>query len=102
MKDDVNKRLCELLGMCWHEQIDNQTLQCKHCGAPMLFPWQQNQDFVSPSGRIDLLKRMRERGDFQYFTQYAFPDKASLWDLILDNTGALSQVALEFLEASHD
>ena len=121
MKDDVNKRLCELLGICWHEQVDDQTLQCKHCGAPMLFPWHQNPDFTSEKGRIDLLKRIRGmKGLDNFFLFYGEMQREEFGELpmvgleftsifidsiMLDDNGALARVALEFLEAkeaSHD
>ena len=111
MRDDINKRLCELLGICWHEQIDDQTLQCKHCGAPMLFPWQQNPDFTSEKGRIDLLRRMENHPNGKlFFAQltYAGDNVEAIDDdgliqrsYILDDNGALARVALEFLEANH-
>ena len=102
--NDINKRLCELLGDCWHEQIDDQTLQCKHCGAPLLFPWHQNPDFTLADGGIDLLKRLKAKGCvYEFLARFAFP--ADFIGFLLDDNGALARVALEFLEAkeaSHD
>ena len=116
MRDDINERLCELLGICWHEQVDDQTLQCKHCGAPMLFPWHQNPDFTSEYGRIDLLRRMLGRDDWKSFLACLIGYKEPFWyaepimiklfltEVICNDTGSLAREAVEFLtkEAEHD
>ena len=87
MKDDVNKRLFELLGITGYDD------------------WLEKPDFFSPLGRIDLLRRMRTRDDHEEFTSFINPNYSwdtYLIDLLLDDNGALASVALEFLEASHE
>ncbi len=91
-----NRRFAELAGICFHEQINSQTLQCKHCGESMLFPWQQNKDFSIP---IEVLKVMREREDYGSFRRLLictfFDD---FYAPILDTTGKLRDLAIEFME----
>ena len=109
MRDDVNKRLCELLGDCWHEKTDYDD-ECS-CGMQWMGPQyarginkhikESNHDFFSEKGRIDLLKRLKENGCFyEFFERYAFASDFAV-DL-LDDNGALARAALEFLEASHE
>ena len=124
MKDDVNKRLCELLGICWHEQVDVSTLECKHCGKSMLFPWEQNPDFSNP---IEVLKVMKSRSDWFDFVStiggyeayggkpiedqstldVKFDDEpinGSEWILVdlLLTPGALRDKAIEWMEERHE
>jgi hypothetical protein len=83
MKDDVNKRLCELLGVEWpnprriwdagkfYYYCTDNTRQnddpsggqkdCSPCTKPCC------PDFFSPAGRIDLLRRMKGRIDWPEF-----------------------------------
>ena len=76
--NDINKRLCELLRKP-HEIVD--------------------PEFVSPAGRIDLLKRMRKREDWTICYQtLGLYDASGLLFYILDDTGAFAQAVLEFLE----
>ena len=71
MRDDINKRLCELLGITGYDD------------------W------------IDLLKRLKEKGCvYEFLARFAFP--ADFVSFLLNDTGALARVALEFLEASHE
>ena len=110
---DINEMLCELLGICWHEQVDDQTLQCKHCGAPMLFPWQQSPDFTSDARLV--LREMRKIGKLARFLSwlnaFSFDEDGDMIDnavpveFIINTTGLLADKALEFLErkeASHE
>lgn len=115
---EMNKRLCELLGICWHEWVDNVGHQscnhpkmCKHCWS---YPVEvdENPDFVSPAGRIDLLRRMRERLSEKKFDNFlknmtggiCSPERTILVTYILDDPGAIARAALEFLEkeANHE
>ena len=57
MKDDVNKRLCELL--------DAE-------------PYETYPDFASSAGRIDLLRRMRTRDDHEEFIDLLLDDNGAL------------------------
>ena len=108
--EDINKRLCELLGI---EPVYNVTSgPCPHCGeyctGKTVFcnpPIPQYDDFASPAGRIDLLRRMREREDYADFINvvgqtYNIPDSKEFLiedRFILDNTGSLARAAVEFL-----
>jgi hypothetical protein len=77
MKDNVNKRLCELLGKPHREIVD----------------W----EFFSPAGRIDLLKRMHIKGClYEFLARYNFAADFSR-DLLNDD-GELARAALDFLE----
>ena len=121
MKDDVNKRLCELLGVEWpnprriwdagkfYYYCTDNTRQnddpsggqkdCSPCTKPCC------PDFFSPAGRIDLLRRMREREDYADFINvvgqtYNIPDSKEFLiedRFILDNTGSLARSAVKFL-----
>ena len=88
MKDDANKRLCELLGITGYDD------------------WVEKPDFFSPLGRIDLLKRLKERAYYRFYeflARYKFA--ADLAVELLDDNGALARAALEFMEgkeASHE
>jgi hypothetical protein len=96
MSDDLNKRLCEKLGICWHEQVDGQTLQCKHCGNPMLFPWQQHPDFTTDAGKVMLLREMLKRKDWPEFYR-SLKWSVFVEDYILDTTGQLRDKCIDFL-----
>ena len=115
MKDDINKRLCELLAIssisCWwcprcQMELSPQKVtsdeQCNICftRAETL----ENPDFFSPPGRIYLLQRLKEKGCvYEYLARFAF--NADFVSFLLDDNGALARAALEFLEereASHD
>ena len=88
--NDINKRLCELLGITGYDD------------------WVEKPDFFSPLGRIDLLRRMRTRSDHEEFTSFINPNYSwdtYLIDLLLDDNGALARAALEYLEgkeANHE
>ena len=98
MSDDLNKRLCEKLGICWHEQIDHGTLQCKHCGHEMLLT--RNPDFITDP--LSLLRIMREREDwidfvYKFFLQPdAYEEARDIVDLLLDQTGVLARAVDEW------
>jgi hypothetical protein len=75
--NDINKRLCELLGKPHRKIVD----------------W----EFFSPAGRIDLLKRMHIKGClYEFLARYNFAADFSR-DLLNDD-GELARAALEFLE----
>jgi len=75
-------------------------------------------DFFSPSGRIDLLKRIRDMKELDnFFLFYGEMQREEFGELpmvgleftsifidsiMLDDNGALARVALEYLEASHE
>ena len=87
MRDDINKRLCELLGITGYDD------------------WVEKPDFFSPLGRIDLLRRMMKRDDHEEFASAVNPNyvwDTYLIDLLTDDNGALARAALEFLEKKGD
>ena len=89
MKDDTNKRLCELFAI----PFDNREGHYGH--------YQVNPKFESPGGRIDLLKRLKAKGClYEFLARFAFP--ADFVSFLLDDNGALARVALEFLEKKGD
>jgi len=118
---EINKRLCELLGVEWpiprriwdagkfYYYCTDNTRQnddpsggqkdCSPCTKPCC------PDFFSPAGRIDLLRRMREREDYADFINvvgqtYNIPDSKEFLiedRFILDNTGSLARSAVKFL-----
>ena len=85
MKDNVNRRLCELLGLIKDWELESNKL-CNQCpaGTPQhgclgpCIKWSEMNslaqkqytplpDFFSPSGRIDLLKRIRDMKELDNF-----------------------------------
>jgi hypothetical protein len=79
--NDINKRLCELLGKPHRKIVD----------------W----EFFSPAGRIDLLKRMHIKGClYEFLARYNFAADFSR-DLLNDD-GELARAAMEFLEKKGD
>ena len=119
--NDINKRLCELLGC----DVPRPKDTCPLCGKTNTDgKFIDGADFFSEKGRIDLLKRMRKREDWpefyvliheRYFKLGNGIAPVSVWkkfmaahardkgasipiEMILDNTGALARAALEFLE----
>ena len=80
---DINEMLCELLGIKYYL---NRV---------------EKPDFFSPAGRIDLLKRLKEKGClYEFLAKFAFP--SDFIGFLLDDNGALARVALEYWEASHE
>ena len=99
---DRNRRLAELLGMCWHDFGTPMHFECLKCGAP-LFRTPDNPDFaVDP---LLVLGEMQQRGLFYEFVlwtlrKYVSLEQVSFWldFYILDTTGKLRDMAIEFLE----
>jgi hypothetical protein len=80
---DKNRELCELLGICWHEQ--------------------PNPDFTTDAGKVRLLRILRNRDDWHKFAKFCGFDEIqanSLFriDYILDTTGRLRDKAIAFLK----
>ena len=102
--DDINKRLCELLGC----DVPRPKDTCPLCGKTNTDgKFIDGADFFSEKGRIDLLRRMMKRDDHEEFASSVNPNyvwDTYLIDLLLDDNGALARVALEFLEeeANHE
>jgi hypothetical protein len=91
---DINEMLCELLGIKYY------------------LSRVEKPDFFSPTGRIDLLRRMENHPNGKlFFAQlvYAGDNVEAIDDdgliprsYITDDNGALARVALEFLEGKHE
>jgi len=114
---DQNRRLAELLKICWHELEfdplgDKEFPYCKHCGRQDI-PWHwecpngkcfriadSSPDFTDP--RL-VLREMRKRKDWLRFIDYT--DGGTRMGairidvhLVMDDTGKLRSMAIAFLE----
>ena len=118
-KTALNKRACELLGICWHENIwhDPQEIEevifydkCYDCGK--LLRDCDRPDFTTDSGKVELLRLMKSerRGESwdkftEYLIRYIWPRDIpseflalAIEKLITDTTGLLLKAAVEFME----
>ena len=104
-KDELNKQLCGLLGICWHHFMEKE-YRCTHCDAP---DYEKNPDFTSEAGRVQLLKLMMKIKNYENFGDlwflfacwddkenkvYAVPTK-----YLTNDNGAFARAAREFLKA---
>ena len=104
--NDINKELCELLGIQWHKaewRVERRMWMCSACGT-----WdqgisacvKQNPDFIS--NPVALLREMRKREDWEEFMILNM-DKMGEWiyntitDYMADDTGKLAIAARDFL-----
>ena len=114
---DKNKRLAELLGICWHERVQVKggplnRCECS-CGKPDSIGSYRdhvNPDFTSDAGKVQLLRLMREHfKDKDYeFSQFLFSLdihgtypyllKAFIDTYITDTTGKLRDACIKWLE----
>jgi len=118
-KDKLNKQLCGLLGICWHEE---DYLQARHCNIGCSCGFittrkeelsfhasMSNPDFTSEAGRVQLLKLMMKIKNYENFGDlwflfacwddkenkvYAVPTK-----YLTNDNGAFARAAREFLKA---
>jgi hypothetical protein len=125
MNEDLNKELCQLLGICWHEiKFDptgsNEFPYCQHCGRQDI-PWHWeypngkclriasiNPDFTSEVGRVQLLKLIKKHKHFHRLIAKInclsldedgdFIDNCIPVDLMTDDTGKLAIAARDFLK----
>lgn len=94
--NDINTRLCELLGC----DVPRPKDICPTCGktntdGKMRFI--DGADFFTEKGRIDLLKRMHIKGClYEFLARYNFA--ADFSRDLLDDNGDLAEAALEFIE----
>ena len=116
-KDELNKELCRLLEICWHEE---DYLQARHCNIGCSCGFittrkeelsfhasMSNPDFTSEAGRIKLLGIMRDRADWFRFLWRIMPDVPArdesgtrmLDNYVLNKTGRLAIAARDFLKA---
>jgi hypothetical protein len=102
---DINKELAELLGLCWHRNKiqlysgGEIRYSCENCGS-----MDYNPDFTTDSGKIELLRLMMKREDWERFKFQIecqgydhIPGNCVKLNLILDTTGLLAQAAVEWL-----
>jgi hypothetical protein len=123
MNEELNKELCQLLGICWHEpkgigflsdmcicggcygddRKGNSTMSdhCKRC----------NPDFTSKASRVQLLKLIRKHKHFHRLIAKInclsldedgdFIDNCIPVDLMTDDTGKLAIAARDFLKGQN-
>ena len=98
-KDELNKELCGLLGICWHHFMEKE-YRCTHCDAP---DYEKNPDFTSEAGRVQLLKLMADRDDYDDFigfiNRWHWIDTEEAFYFMLDDNGAFAMAARDFLKA---
>lgn len=91
-RDEINRELCERLGLQWHETdcttIVSGTLACK-CGV--INCGKINPDFYSDPGKVPLLREMAKRADNAKFKLFLW--KKAGW-LIFTGTELLSGLIL--------
>ena len=111
---EINKRLAELLGICWHEPLFPNSHICEHCG--LVFEEDMagyNPDFCRDPRLV--LREMMRRSDWDLVINerdicfgniiggwVKIGKKYSHWvhtNYILDETGLLAMKAITFLEA---
>jgi hypothetical protein len=118
-KDKLNKELCGLLGICWHEEISDlpdHFLKHHRCSCEFKTYYRTelfkhlsgncNPDFTSEAGRVQLLEIMRGRTDWFSFLWQIMPDVPAreesgtrmLDNYILNKTGNLATAARDFLK----
>jgi hypothetical protein len=108
---DINKELAGLLGLCWHEydhwEGRYQVCRCgvKHFYSDKPVDW-ANPDFASDSGKIELLRLMIKRDDWDKFWELLYQEQGfhpNFWVFYLtDTTGLLAQAAVEWLTAQKE
>ena len=108
MGNDINRRLHTLLGRCWHEFEEKSyeewhVMVCKKCkfetqGLDAQFSICWNPDYCSAPSLV--IEAMKERADFSGFIEQ-IGLYIGQWlmdvDLILDKTGRLAKLAVEWL-----
>jgi hypothetical protein len=93
---DINKELAGLLGIPIN--------QWKTKGMDGKMHLHSNPDFTSDSGKIELLRLMMEREDWDAFLAYLYIHQTedsgmeAMAKYITDTTGRLAQAALEWLQ----
>ena len=110
-KDELNKELCGLLGICWHVPrkeifIKNDKMECgKCCQWLRIRPARDeneltggyefvNSDFTSDAGKIRLLRELKNTKDWYFYAVKLINEV-----YLLDETGKLAIAARDFLKA---
>jgi len=117
MKDeDLNKELCGLLGICWHEEIgavkppDNSWIYACRCGCSFrrkggikIHIEESNPDFSSPAGIVELLGILRKKKDWRKF-YYGLDWSDFVGDYLIDKSSRLKlmDTAIKFLKEAHE
>jgi hypothetical protein len=99
---EINKRLYELLGNCWHEPDGEAKFAgnfiCKKCRYVY---WANTTPDYCADPRL-VIKAMMERKDWPDFLRWFFGkknrDAEDLLYSIMDTTGKLALLAIEYLE----
>jgi hypothetical protein len=104
----LNKRACELLGICWHEAIANNdkyyeaTHEGWRCSCGRSVPCiNRNPDFTTDPGKVELLRLMMQREDWRNFRDGYLCVHGDYipCKLITDTTGLLLKAAVEWMES---
>jgi hypothetical protein len=96
----INKELAELLGLPIN--------QWKTRGVDGKMHLHSNPDFTSSDGKIELLRLMMKRGDWDAFLAYLYIHQTedsgmeAMAKYITDTTGRLAQAAREWLTAQKE
>ena len=100
-KDELNKELCGLLGICWHEKDkDVGIMNACVCGVQTYYNVDFNHhlncnpDFTSDAGKIRLLRELKNTKDWYFYVV-----KLIIEVYLLDETGKLAIAARDFLKA---
>lgn len=70
---EINKIICDVLNLPWHKTIevhDCGMFGYTKCNCGKEDCYERNLEFQSPTGRVDLLKRMIARNDWYVFLSY--------------------------------
>lgn len=105
---EINKRFCELAGICWHERRTDTPYSCS-CGEDFSnathFYWHKdshpNRDFCAHPDLV--LEVMRKREDWPDFAMFLDGEELRHGeyvkiDCILDKTGKLALKAISWME----
>ena len=108
-RDQINRRFAELVGMCWHERIDEMTCTCGlgfRTNAIYMHIQDSNPDFIANPTLV--LKEMLKRKDWHnfldiiglpYWDEHDIKHSAIDAMFILDETeGLLVKAGIEWLE----
>jgi hypothetical protein len=109
---DLNQRLHEALGLCWHHWVlgkqkfdESDHFYCTKCGYRLGYTETTDQpDYVADPRLV--LREMQKREDWIDFCE----SNRWIWanymaikiDVILDTTGKLARLALDWLKSGED
>lgn len=104
MNEELNKELCWLLGICWHEHSGGM-YSCA-CGKTFdSIDWllqhieRCNPDFTTDSGKIQLLREMMKVRDLLEFLLGTDDDFV---EMLIDNKGKFALTVRDFLRTTND